>query len=861
MSCLNNPALDEQPVDCSRHKFIPPTAKHISDYALIHPGDNSHIIKAINKSNALNDTFQRAIGSQSIGKFSLRRQPGVVRILSQNMHARPLNPGPGLSEPCNPALHFHNRQERRVPLCGQKIRQMPPYLQPDVVCFQELQDGGEQAMDRELISKPAGRLYPSPPFQREEKCLNTYQSGFDMCVMWPVLNCPKDTCLPKTRLIAYPGGLFTYSRLPVMSQHSHIFTSWAGAEYWVNKGVIHTQFEWDDNKSLHVFNCHPAAPITFTDNFFCTRLHNCTIGEVRARTLAQLREIHDFCKRLERLNVIHPSDMVVFCGDFNMNRYTALWETPDQEHVNTASVCCGEEFYTLLTRLEAEQPPLYPAPEPYMGGHGGIFSWDGSENAITQNHMWPKSFTLIDYVLFSTKHHEPYYADNMVIRIQLKKDAVREGYIDDTLKGSQSTFYRPECMKQRSKKISKLLKLRSPVDILEKKAESNDTVRIAYQDFCRYAKERQLCSERIKSLVHNPSDDKDKALLHYDNVKKARLNVWYVNWVQKSIQALQDLRTKPRPHDPIQLHVLECIDKTIATHLRPSYLNKLMTLQQILDLYALMQTNVAIATYSGGIELSDEGEVQGPIFNDVSDHYAIMGTFIHQDYAYIYQAALKARHDTNASKVEDWMFFGQPVQPAVFGVHKDGTNFKVNKQSVINRHANRFSPHSPKMAPELWKRQVYVRDKPPSTFTRSRSVFETDDQSLLNRRAGLAIGGANDNTTAAAQLPLTDVVVLTNKMESLVKPTLRPVNRSDYERQDVEWERNMFDYLKSKHEQRVAKEAIMKWKEAQAIKLKAREDRKREKHMAEERVRGELEEIESGWIPARSRPRRQTSRK
>ena len=51
-------------------------------------------------------------------------------------------------------------------------------------------------------------------------------------------------------------------------------------------------------------------------------------------------------------------------------------------------------------------------------GHGGRFTWDGYENAITKSPLWPNSYTWIDYVLWVRGSSEaPIYMDNRAIRL------------------------------------------------------------------------------------------------------------------------------------------------------------------------------------------------------------------------------------------------------------------------------------------------------------------------------------------------------------------------------------------------------------------------------------------------------------
>ena len=52
-------------------------------------------------------------------------------------------------------------------------------------------------------------------------------------------------------------------------------------------------------------------------------------------------------------------------------------------------------------------------------GHGGVFTWDGIENAITKNPRWSKAFQWIDYIMWwrGGSARRPAYMDNRVIRL------------------------------------------------------------------------------------------------------------------------------------------------------------------------------------------------------------------------------------------------------------------------------------------------------------------------------------------------------------------------------------------------------------------------------------------------------------
>jgi hypothetical protein len=75
----------------------------------------------------------------------------------------------------------------------------------------------------------------------------------------------------------------------------------------------------------------------------------------------------------------------------------------------TPSLKSNEAYRAVRAELA---PMLRPA------GHCGAFTWDGVENAITENPLWQSSFSWIDYVLWVENNTEPpAYMDNRAIRL------------------------------------------------------------------------------------------------------------------------------------------------------------------------------------------------------------------------------------------------------------------------------------------------------------------------------------------------------------------------------------------------------------------------------------------------------------
>ncbi|ARF10091.1 hypothetical protein Indivirus_13_5 [Indivirus ILV1] len=134
---------------------------------------------------------------------------------------------------------------------------------------------------------------------------------------------------------------------------------------------------------------------------------------------------------------------IFIAGDMNINRYAGIAEGPLEKDWETGAQCCSNEFYQMLHRLSADQPPIVPdtneirwvtyANETKMPpGRGGMFTWDGELNAITQDPLWPKSFSWIDFIFyyhgfgkFDVMFHNydpvPLYMDNRAIRFKLAK--------------------------------------------------------------------------------------------------------------------------------------------------------------------------------------------------------------------------------------------------------------------------------------------------------------------------------------------------------------------------------------------------------------------------------------------------------
>jgi hypothetical protein len=449
------------------------------------------------------DTARQAAFAHAIPTSEAGRAPrGVVRILTQNMHARPINRWQSHAEiqsevggwrfaanrraawqkimsdavglaTCDPATNFDNAQLARSELFARAMRGDPALnvdrrTLPQVICLQEAQDESAEIIDR-ILTEPKSSERPVLPFRRALCSLGDDANGYPMtgeCLAGgPVGGLVRGYRVLTTgagepvALKAAPGGIATYvtSGWEIVEQRELSFEGGPGPDFTVNKGAIITTIRatWAGargaeapQKVFHVVNMHPSAPIT--DHTIgvsgCVRRMNCSIWMVRRDAIRQLRLVRDWVAG-ELADA--RDEPVFFCGDMNINRYTALWETQAQETPSVAAVVSGEEFNRMLTELSAEQPPCVVNPQPIVPagggrhgvGHGGVFSWDGSENAITKNPLWPESYTWIDYVLLSREHAAPLYADNSIYRTYLETPVKETG-----------DFYKEECEAWRARK-------------------------------------------------------------------------------------------------------------------------------------------------------------------------------------------------------------------------------------------------------------------------------------------------------------------------------------------------------------------------------------------------------------------------
>jgi hypothetical protein len=588
----------------------------------------------------------------------------TVRVMTQNMHARPEPFESAIAgwviDNCDPAYNFENRQTDRVINFAKSIKTLQADIIPHVICFQELQGSKDKVMYDNLTRRdPADTI----AYKR-----------VDQCDIWDIstnkIKSRNSQCLPRPRgaFAFLPGGITTYSTLDIVFQTYHTFKVGTGGENAVSKGVLYSKIKISKpnmpEKFINVLNCHPLAPITFTRGE-CERgvsanitnaadPRNCSTYELRKYQNDQLKEIYKFKQSLQAGGVIQVDQLVVYAGDMNINQYMALWETKQQEEVKTATTCCGEEFYSLLTKLKAEHPPVYLNPVPSgIGGHNGIFTWDGGENAITQSLLWPKSYTWIDYVLYSIENAKPLYADNFIVRFKQAEKLYEHGQL-----------YQKECFDKRNKDIKDLQK----------------KPRMSIKDY--------LSSWQTTFFTNALTNPDDKKLKRLQKFQEGTYGTEFIDAIEQNPELFYTKTPK---------------NLTMARDFKPDDNPK--TTRKI------------------------NGYQSKTAFEDVSDHYGVIATFIlpsSQESLVGFNKLMKNRFN---EKVQHELFFNLPLQPIVVGINDNGKALRL---------ASRMDPRSPKMDNDLWNRQTgvgrLIQYSTDSRISRAAHVSNLNVTAALNEK-------------------------------------------------------------------------------------------------------------------------------
>ncbi len=346
--------------------------------------------------------------------IDLGHHRGLIRVFSQNCHLRPLPTAihgrwvPGVGDFRCGEVNFDDVQMKRACQIVTSIKALRGTSnEPHVICLQEAFGAARQ----KRIITGLRELYPY------------VKRGIE------------------------GSGALTLFRVPLLKSLFVPFAVAAGADHapGINKGILMTAHRVARGKILVVVNIHPSAYVNVLG------FNKQDVYEAHLAQLTQIRrDSNEFVRSLLAKDV---ALIRVYAGDFNINRYASVPGGRKEKDFRTAGECCSFEYMQTKFILDAEAPPqlpdtsskswydreaarwsratrftlalnevnggkvLNPDLPVKVEGHGGIFSWDGSENTVAINDLWDEQFQLIDFVMYSKRNTEPYLMDNRIVRL------------------------------------------------------------------------------------------------------------------------------------------------------------------------------------------------------------------------------------------------------------------------------------------------------------------------------------------------------------------------------------------------------------------------------------------------------------
>lgn len=425
----------------------------------------------------------------------------LLRVLTLNMHGRPMDTVPvvggdlnGVSysrKVCDPVYHLQNGQERRMRGLFEWLDRLPVHQWPDVFCFQEItwvrwfDSCHQQLVQRGYVTHDAldwRRDIPGSNVKRDEKTRVTP----------PVL--------------AGSGlGIYVLARrgLSIVHGMHQPFSDQLGYDQLTSKGAAFALIKIQSpmisgvaatsNTPIFcgVVNTHTLAYINYVGDPRSSSEHdkpikvgdtcrNPTSTEFRAIAAKQLADrggypeaiVRAHRQQLAAIQQFIYSGVLPFLkqnnirlhglyivGDMNINRYKTTSATSSLSP-STANVCCSDEYFEMLSILDAKQPPITLSPPPPLLSTAsvgpwkcsGMFSWDsGCNTVISEDAVPPPTYEWLDYVLyaygkddemrrslFADGRPDPLYMDNRVVRIQTTR------YFPEI-----SAFWQPGCTQKR----------------------------------------------------------------------------------------------------------------------------------------------------------------------------------------------------------------------------------------------------------------------------------------------------------------------------------------------------------------------------------------------------------------------------
>ena len=363
-------------------------------------------------------------------------------------------------------LPFHDSQLLRGLVFCNEIKKLSVENRPDVLCFQELfndqmyyiiKQGMESLNYRELMQREIKR--ENRLNQSREDC------GTGLAVFVKVVTL--DDGLGFFRDYKLIEKQYTY-----FDVKNGILPNMFGVDIFNGKGFLYGKIEATTHvlkqdgtlhKQVQKFNVvvtHPSPYVFATQTsydqygsgslsklaqYFQDQL-SITLSEGKSRARAavvfahrsQLSQVRHFLENKwfesNGLNSTgfenneHKMDVTLICGDMNINKYGIIPDSADEQDKDRAMTGYSSDYNNMVNILCCDVPPLIPDmvksrldPETGMPWSNGLYSWDGTNNEMTQNPLWPKSHSLIDFFLTYAPAKAPLYMDNRVVRTKSAK--------------------------------------------------------------------------------------------------------------------------------------------------------------------------------------------------------------------------------------------------------------------------------------------------------------------------------------------------------------------------------------------------------------------------------------------------------
>jgi hypothetical protein len=391
----------------------------------------------------------RPILRSSNGAWDKSNASGLLRILTINMHGRPVdlaqaNGALGMRLPgddatsmiqCDDEYHLANAQERRIRGLFEWLDALPPEAQPHVLCLQE------------VVWRPMVLI--------AERELN--RRGF---LTWPAVSLMADdgcrTCMPPRG----GSGLGVYVQrsagLKVLDGGRMVFEQRIGTDWLIEKGLKWVAIEVPKGALsagggvMMVATMHPQAynelqadspPGESRLTSFIRGLALADVwwrggypGAVTATHASQYQQAAAYLKDTALKRTLAAAGTrqllgVFLGGDLNVNRFAVAPNSlAEASAEQTASSGPSREYRAALQTLGCRQPTiLRESSESLAPANDGLFTWDGGKTGSTVAApllcTQPPAFGWIDAILTCSPAgcRQPSYMDNRAVKLRLDR--------------------------------------------------------------------------------------------------------------------------------------------------------------------------------------------------------------------------------------------------------------------------------------------------------------------------------------------------------------------------------------------------------------------------------------------------------